>query len=196
MKRLFAPLLSLLLCTLTLACVPTEAEAKIYEDTVRLHILANSDSEYDQNLKLAIRDDILLTYKEILGECESDNLSSFREYTDEIEAFVNERLVTYGAPYEATVTFGEEWYDTREYEEFTLPCGTYLSLIVHLGNAEGKNWWCVMYPPLCLDLATDAPVDDGMLGYGEGEVNLIKGGKYTVKFKTLEMISLLFKKER
>jgi stage II sporulation protein R len=193
MKHRFTPFITLLLCTLVLIILPTEAEAKIYENTVRLHILANSDSDEDQNLKLRIRDDILLTYKDILKVEPNGNLRIFEEYTDEIEMYVNARLSEYGAPYRAHVTFREEWYDTREYEEFTLPCGTYLSLVVHLGEGEGKNWWCVMYPPLCLDLATDAPRDDAFLGYGEGEVNLIQKGKYNVKFKALELFSSLLK---
>ena len=194
MKHLFSFLTALLLCALVLVFLPTEAEAMIYEDTVRLHILANSDSEYDQKLKIRLRDDILLTYGEAL--CGVEDFADFGAMTDEIEGYVNERLQTYGAPYRAYVSFEEEWYDTREYEGFALPCGTYLSLVVHLGEGKGKNWWCVMYPPLCLDLATDAPVDDALIGYGKEEVNLIQNGKYTVKFKTLEVISQLFKKGR
>ena len=194
MKHLFPWLYALLLCTLVLAVLPTEAEAKIYEDTVRLHILANSDSEYDQNLKLNIRDDILLTYRDTLRNIDRENLSCFSEYTEEIEEYVNKRLQEYGAPYGATVTLSKEWYDTRDYEKFTLPCGTYLSLVVHLGRSEGKNWWCVMYPPLCLELATDAPADDAFSEYTDAEVGLIQGGKYNVKFKTLELFSSIFKK--
>ncbi len=194
MKQLFTPLIVLLLCTLIFVMLPTEAEAMIYEDTVRLHILANSNSEYDQSLKIQIRDDILLTYKDVLKNATQGDLNDFSAYTEEMEAFVNERLLTYGAPYGAYVTFRREWYDTREYEGFTLPCGTYLSLVVHLGDGEGKNWWCVMYPPLCLDLATDAPADDALLGYDRAEINLIQNGKYRIKFKTLEMVSSLFKK--
>ena len=194
MKQIFPFLLMLLLCTLTLLLLPTEADAMIYEDTVRLHILANSDSEYDQGLKFKIRDDVLLTYRDVLKECSGEDLSLFGEYTDELEQFVNERLAAYGAPYGAYVTFREEWYDTRDYGAFTLPSGTYLSLVIHLGESAGRNWWCVMYPPLCLNLATDAPVDDAFLGYSESEIDLITSGRYRVKFKTLEVISSLFKK--
>ena len=196
MKHLFSPLISFLMCTLFLVFFPTDAEAMIYEDTVRLHILANSDSEYDQQLKLRIRDDILLTYKDVLNKTGIEDLTVYESYTEEIEDYVNERLHIYEAPYRASVTFSVEWYDTREYENFSLPCGNYLSLVVHLGEGEGQNWWCVMYPPLCLDLATDAPVDDALLGYQKEEVSLIQNGKYTVKFKTLEVLSRFFKKDR
>ncbi len=182
------------LCALTLAVLPSEDEAKIYEDTVRLHILANSDSEYDQTVKLKIRDDILLTYGDTLKYMGEDASDFFLGHTEEIEEFVNGQLKAYALPYEARVTFSQEWYDTREYEDFTLPSGTYLSLVVHLGEGEGKNWWCVMYPPLCLDLATDAPADDALLNYNTGEQALIKNGKYNVKFKTLEFFSSLFHK--
>ena len=138
MKHIFSILTVFLCCTLTLILLPTDAEAMIYEDTVRLHILANSDSDADQQIKLQIRDDILLTYKDVLGNVQS--LESFGDYREEIETFVNARLSAYGVSYGAYVTFCEEWYDTREYESFTLPCGTYLSLVVHLGAGEGNNY--------------------------------------------------------
>ena len=72
--------------------------------------------------------------------------------------------------------------------EVTLPRGIYSSLIVRIGDGAGRNWWCVMYPPMCLDLATDAPSDDWAGGYTGEELSLITG-KYRVKFKLLEMIS-------
>lgn len=197
-KNLLFPLLAILGATLLLAVLPTEADAAIYTDTIRLHVLANSDSAEDQATKLAVRDDLLLTYAKDLGA-----FRTMQEAEDEvcrllpeIRAHVNSFLARRGADYGAEVTFSVEWYETREYEKFTLPAGYYPSLRVLLGRAEGKNWWCVMFPPLCLDIATeDAPEDDGLGTYSKCERALITGG-YRVRFKLLEMVSGAFREKR
>lgn len=195
MKKLLFPLTSILLSVMLFCLMPTEAEAKIYEDTTRLHILANSDDARDQEIKLAVRDALLLTYGEELSECaDADRDAFFGNRLDEIRDFVNAELASLGAPYSCEVSYGKEWYDTRVYDQFTLPKGVYTSLQIKLGCAEGRNWWCVMYPPLCLDLATDAPRDDALLGYNTQEQSLIQNGRYQVKFKALELLSSVFKK--
>ena len=113
----------------------------------------------------------------------------------DIENDVNAWLWEYGYEYGCEVAFDTEWYDTREYENFTLPKGYYTSLRVMLGEAEGKNWWCVMYPPLCLDIATEeAPKDDAVMGYTKEEYSLITEDGYNVKFKILELLSDAFSK--
>ena len=195
MKKLFLPVFALLFASLIIAAMPTEAEAAIYTDTVRLHILAASDSEDDQRLKLEIRDEILKKYGEAL-KCEGDISAAKRKITEllpEIQIFVQEKIKERGYGYSATATLSEEWYDTREYEDFTLPKGTYTSLRIIIGKGEGKNWWCVMFPPLCLDIATEnAPKDDGIIDYTKEEIKLITTKKYNVKFKILELLSDAF----
>lgn len=189
--------LILLTVTLITAIFPTEQDAAIYEDTLRLHILANSDNEEDQELKYGIRDKLLKKYGTILGS--SDNPDAAKENINalipEIKADVDEWIQEAGYDYKSDVTLGVEWYDTREYEDFTLPKGYYTSLQVMLGDAEGKNWWCVMYPPLCLDIATEeAPRDDAVMGYTDEEYSLITDSGYNVKFKILEIFSEAFSK--
>ena len=183
----------MILCVvLVIATVPTEREGAIYKDTVRLHILANSDSDEDQKLKLSVRDKLLEKYGEMLAESESKAAAEDRlaELESEMECDVNEWIREGGGEYECEVRLGVEWYDTREYEDFTLPCGYYTSARILLGEGDGKNWWCVMYPPLCLDMAIeDAPEDDAILGYTDEEVRLITKQGYNVKFKILELIS-------
>ena len=192
---LFAVLM-VLLSTLVIALMPTEAEAEIYEDTLRLHILANSDSEEDQKLKLKVRDRLLTEYGEMLkGESIGEAVGIINGKLSEIEEDVEEWIKEYGYSYEASVTLSREWYDTREYEDFTLPKGEYTSLCVIIGDGEGKNWWCVMFPPLCLDIASEsAPADDGISSYTDEEIRLISGKKYNIKFKILELISDTFAK--
>ena len=106
---------------------------------------------------------------------------------------VQEEIIKRGYNYTASATLTEEWYDTRSYENFTLPQGNYYSLRIIIGEGVGKNWWCVMFPPLCLDIATEnAPADDGIVDYTKSEINLITNRKYTVKFKILELLSDAF----
>ena len=194
MRKLFDSAICLLLATLLLAVFPTECEGAIYRDTIRLHVLASSDTEADQTVKYEIRDRLLATYGERLSGSERTVAEEeIRALLPEISEAVNGWLTELGMPYSATVTLTEEWYETREYESFTLPSGRYTSLRVILGEGEGKNWWCVMYPPLCLDMATGASADDAILGYTDEEIRLITRGGYRVKFKLLEAISSLEK---
>ena len=183
----------MILCViLVLAAMPTEKEGAIYRDTVRLHILANSDTEADQELKLTIRDKLLEKYGTELSDSEDkDNaVATLSELESQIKSDVDAWIKEAGSEYESYIELGVEWYDTREYEDFTLPCGYYTSARILLGEGEGKNWWCVMYPPLCLDLATeDAPSDDAIIGYTKEEISLISKNGYNVKFKILELIS-------
>ena len=195
-KLLSNTLLTLVL-TMAVAIIPTEKDAAIYDDTLRLHILANSDSEVDQAIKYEIRDRILEKYGEALGDAKSfeDAEARIGSIIPEIESDVDAWLKEVGYDYTSEVTLGVEWYDTREYEDLSLPRGYYTSLRVMLGEAEGQNWWCVMYPPLCLDVATeDAPFDDAVSGYSKEEYILISDKRYNVKFKMLEVFSDAFSK--
>ena len=183
--------------TMVICVLPTEAEGKIYNDTLRLHILANSDSDEDQELKLIIRDKLLKEYGSLLGR--GDSIDETKETVEAmlslIEADAKKWICELGYDYGVRASLGEEWYDTREYEEFTLPAGYYSSLRIIIGEGEGKNWWCVMYPPLCLEMATeDAPRDDGLIDYSKEEIFLISRQEYQIKFKILEDLSRIFAK--
>ena len=184
-----------MLATVFLAVIPTEADSAVYDDTIRLHILASSDSDEDQALKLKVRDEVL---KEFSDELEGVGTKEMAEekislLLDNIKHFSEKVILSEGYEYTVNVTLGEEWYDTREYDDFTLPRGVYTSLRIVIGEGDGKNWWCVMFPPLCLDMATeDAPRDDALKKYSDEEISLISGGRYNIKFKLLEMFSDAF----
>ena len=195
MNKILLYSLTVLLTALVIALVPTEADGAVYEDTVRLHILANSDSEEDQALKLRLRDDVLLEFSTELSDI--DTADTARDVIlarlDDIESFANEKMSEYGYGYEVTASLTTEWYDTRSYESFTLPRGNYTSLKLVIGEGEGKNWWCVMFPPLCLDMATEkAEADDAIKKYNSNEFVLISGNGYKAKFKILELVSSVF----
>jgi stage II sporulation protein R len=117
----------------------------------------------------------------------SEAKRALTELTEEIEDFCNLKLDELSDEgYKARVTLTEEWYETRDYGEFSLPKGYYTSLRIIIGRGEGENWWCVMFPPLCLDAATED------IGYS-AEEELLISKKYTVKFKIVEVISEFWK---
>ena len=168
MKRVIYYALVMMVATLVMAVLPTDAEAEIYDDTIRLHILANSDSAEDQDLKIKIRDRVIGKYGEMLRTfgTKDEAEEKIQRILPEIEADVRVWIREMGYDYSAEVVIGTEWYETRDYGDFSLPCGYYTSLRILIGEGDGKNWWCVMYPPLCTEIATeDAPEDDGVIDY-------------------------------
>ena len=191
MKKIILPTVCILLAVMLIGILPTEADSAIYEDTVRLHILAKSDLSEDQELKLYLRDKLLSKYSALLGGALSaDEAADRLRYSlSEIEGDCNEWLRERGSNSHAKATLTEEWYGTREYSGFTLPSGNYLSLKIVIDEGEGQNWWCVMYPPLCLDVATEAKDS-----YSEEENRLISDTGYSVKFKLLEITSSFFRR--
>lgn len=185
-RSFLSVILLLLAVTLVIAIIPTEAEAAIYEDTVRLHIRARSDSEKDQQIKLEIRDRVLDNFSVSATPCnKNEAVMAISASTDEIKAAVDGWLRELGCDYECEVKICEEWFDTRDYGEFSLPAGEYTSLLIELGGGEGANWWCVMYPPMCRDVAV------GGATLTKEENALVFGGKYSAKFKLLELVSEL-----
>ena len=189
--------ISVLTVVLIIAALPTDKEASLYTDTVRLHILANSDRESDQELKIEIRDRLLGKYGEMLSLYSNPEevRAAIPALLSDIKYDVDIWVAECGASYKSQVTMGTEWYERREYGELSIPEGYYTSLKIELGEADGQNWWCVMYPPLCLNIATeDICGDDAILGYSDEAGALISRGKYTVKFKLLELASEVFSK--
>ena len=167
----------------------------IRDEVVRLHILANSDSEADQQVKLAVRDALLSSGKELFsGTVNKENAAEMLDLQkQELTETANRVLRENGFDYEAEIYLANEYFTTRSYENFTLPAGEYLALKVILGNGEGHNWWCVMFPPLCLPAATDNA--DLNAVFGEDEVTLIESNpEYEIRFKIVEIIEDLINK--
>lgn len=181
----------LLLATLLLAALPVRGEEEIYSDVIRLHIIAASDTEEDQALKLAVRDAVLGVYGSALTSYPDRDSAAeaARELLPGIRSLAEQTLREAGCDKPVSVTLTEEEYPTRDYETFSLPAGRYLSLRVLIGEAEGHNWWCVLYPPLCLDTATEGEL------LSDAEWGLLTengGGHYQVRFKLLEWLKMLF----
>ncbi len=132
-----------------------EAHEHIRETVVRLHILANSDSPEDQELKLKVRDGILACSEELFEPYSSakEAEAALSENMEQIKAVADRVLAENNSPYRAYCEMEQIDFDTRVYDGFTVPAGKYTALRVKIGSGEGKNWWCVMYPPLCIPCA-------------------------------------------
>lgn len=161
---------------------------KISEKVLRLHVLANSDSEEDQNLKLKVRD-------RVIRSC-GDRLSSSRNLEEAIQvANVNvpfiveeakKEIFSNGYNYDVKTEIVRMHFNTRNYGEVVLPAGKYYAVRVTIGRGKGKNWWCVMFPPMCLPAAQEKKGLGDVLN--PDEVDVVQGGrKYEVKFKLVEI---------
>lgn len=167
------------------------AAQSVREDVVRLHILANSDSEKDQNIKLKVRDELLEKNTLILSDgVNQDNAVEYFELSkDELLETASDVLRENGFDYDVKVYLEKEYFETREYGELIFPAGEYTALKVVLGEGKGRNWWCVMFPPLCVPAADDIEVKNNTEDYlTESGNEIVNGGKkYIMKFKLLEM---------
>ncbi|MBR5441823.1 MAG: stage II sporulation protein R [Clostridia bacterium] len=164
----------------------------VRSSVVRLHVIANSNSVRDQQVKLRVRDALLNKNNAMLsGTVNKDNaVEYFRSSRDDLLATANEALRLNGCDYTADITLGTEYYSTRQYGELTFPAGEYTSLRVVLGEGQGKNWWCVMFPPLCIPVAGDIEAEESKaadaLSPG-GEEIISSNEKYVIKLRLLEI---------
>lgn len=121
-------------------------EIALPKDAIRFRIIANSNSDYDQNLKLTIKKEL---ERQLFAQLE--NVNSREETVDIInsnETLIENTLSKYNVDYK--INYGENYFPEKEFNGVKYPAGTYESLVISLGEAAGNNWWCVMYPPLCL----------------------------------------------
>jgi len=175
--------------------------AGIRGEILRLHVVANSDSELDQRAKLLVRDRLLQAGAALFGGS-IDAVSAEAELTPhvaELEACARTALRELGLSYPVRVTLGEEYFGTRTYGEagLTLPAGRYRAVLVTLGEGGGRNWWCVMFPPLCLPAArprSAVSLDAILTG---GQLRVVKSNpKYEIRFKIVELWEALKEKCR
>ena len=161
---------------------------KIRNNVVRLHILAESDCEADQRVKLLVRDALLESGSELFsGTADVSSAKEILAKEKEMLIEVAENVLKEnGFDYDAEMYLEREYFDTKEYESFTMPAGEYLALKVVLGKGEGHNWWCVMFPPLCLPAASAETDIDAVLG--KDCAKLIQSNpEYEMRFKIVEI---------
>lgn len=160
------------------------------EELLRLHVVANSDNSQDQAIKLRVRDAVIESISEDLakiGDIETAK-AYIRENLPKIQQAANAILVALGCEPTAQVTLQQEVFDTRVYDTFTLPAGVYESLRVTIGEGAGKNWWCVVFPTLCVPATSDG-FEDVAAGAGFPD-SLTKSleGEYEIRFYLLDLL--------
>jgi len=176
---------ALLISMCTILCAAAWAQARqssVTSSLVRLHVIAHSDDEYEQELKLRVRDAVLSSISPALTKASSP---------EEAQAIISAHLSEIAdAALSASegrvikVTLGREHYPTRVYEYFTLPAGTYQSLRVIIGEGKGRNWWCIVFPPVCLDAVSNEKLRSVM---SRDDLNLIDGDGYELRFRIIEL---------
>ena len=182
---------SLLLSAVILSLVPAAGETAIYDDVLRLRVIAASDSEEDQALKLRVRDAVLAETPALFGDCADADEAEQRaqELSDTIREIAGAAA---GEDCAVRVIVGRERYPRRDYGDWILPAGTYRSLRITLGKGEGHNWWCVLYPGLCVRYA-DAG-DSVAAGLTPEEYRLVTGQEkrpVRIRFRLLELLAEL-----
>ena len=195
LKGLGCVIISVIVFLTLNSLIPNEREAEIYNSTIRLHVLANSDTEEDQKLKLKVRDALLSKMVTYEAKSKSEALEIIEENKEELIKIAEDVVKNEGYEYEIDIDIGNESYPTRYYEDFALPAGIYTSVRVIIGKGEGQNWWCVLFPPLCLSSAIEYDSEEMVdAGLTKDQYSIITGssGKYRVKFKLFEMASQLF----
>ena len=171
-KKIIIVCLILAVILLPLSIYSYASEKRELENFVRFHIRANSDSEEDQSLKLSVRDEVLKKTTSLLSDCNSKESAKniLNENLDEIINIANDVIKQKGFSYTVSAYIDNEWFDKKDYDGFYLPEGNYDALIIEIGSGEGHNWWCVLYPCVCLSGS-----------YGEIETDQ---EKVPVRFKT------------
>lgn len=186
-KKIRVALAAALIICVAVSLVRFDAAcADIKENVLRLHILANSDTDADQALKLKVRDALLNTNAANLENC--DNLGQALEVTknniDLITQTAQQVIKENGYDYGVSAEIGKEYFNTRVYDDFTLPAGYYDALILKIGKAEGKNWWCIMYPAFCVKAASNSDLEKSV-GKSGADIAL-SPQKYQIRFKIVE----------
>ncbi len=196
-KRILIVTLVLCSALLFVGLLPVHGEAEIYDTVVRLHVLANSDSDEDQALKLCVRDAVLEVTSPLLSDCASQEEAKklLLAHTEDITAAAEAVIASAGRTDAVTVLLDTEEYPERTYDSFCFPSGSYLSLRVCIGDAEGQNWWCCLFPPLCLGASTvsrdDAEDAFISVGFTPSQYKIITDSSqpvYRVRFKLLELL--------
>ena len=192
--RFFAWILIVALMAYGLFAAETLLEQKaLAAKTVRLHVVANSDSEEDQAQKLRVRDAVLQKVGALTADCRdaAEARACIGTHLPEIVRAAQDVLDREQSPYRAEAFLREEDFETRYYETFTLPAGVYPTLRVNIGRAQGHNWWCVVFPSLCTAATADTVAQCAEAGgYDSAQTALITGGEeeYELRFKTLEWL--------
>jgi len=197
-KLIVLPLALILVLTLILSPAPSLDASSLFDKVIRLHVVADSDLPEAQALKLRVRDALLPLTSELLRDVQSKAQAEqrLRAACDRIGALAEQTLEQAGCPQSVRITLDTEHYPARTYANFSLPGGEYTSLRVEIGAGKGENWWCVLYPSLCLS-ASAADAESAFLaaGFTPEQIRLLQGGSprpFRIRFRLIEWLTELF----
>ena len=182
LNKLELTMIIMLFVVLTYGAFADQAREDIAGKLVRLHVVANSDTQADQELKLKVRDRVLKVATPLTEDCSSKE-QMLMVLTDNMQTLVNEaqkEIYSNGYDYEVSAQIKNEYFPTKMYDDFSLPAGKYDGIKIKIGSSQGQNWWCVVFPPLCADLAKG---DLKELNNQEIALTTSDQPKYVIKFK-------------
>ena len=202
MKKAIYLVFTLLISVMIIGILPVRSEAAIYDNVLRLHVIANSDSDADQSLKLKVRDAILEKVSSLVADAksfdEAISIISTPENQEKLTEVAISTIKAEGYDYAVSISLGKENYPRKNYESLCFPSGEYTSLQVKIGDAVGQNWWCVLFPSLCLGSASKVENEEKFIeaGFTPEQYKIVTESQepqYEVKFKILEIIEETFK---
>ena len=192
LKRWEVALLSGILVAVLMGAYLDREQAALADSVIRLHVIANSDSSADQELKYQVRDRILSEAAALYQP--GDDLQQVRKSMEDNLALLaqagREVVEEQGYDYPVSAKLERTWFPTKKYTDFALPAGNYTALRIVVGEGKGENWWCVAFPPLCLGSVSETVDEAAAAGnFTPEQVSLITGesGGYVVKFKAIEL---------
>ena len=195
-KRTLALVLLIVSALTVSVCAALQVQQqRMSEKIIRLHVVANSDSGADQAIKLHVRDAVLAAARQALQDAD-DPQQAIAQALPALEAAANAALAAQGSRETARVSFRRELFPTRDYDTFSLPSGVYRSLRVTIGAGGGHNWWCVIFPSLCVPATADGFVQAAEAGgFTRAEIGLMTQADegYVLKFRSLELLQALKK---
>ena len=195
-KRTLALVLLIVSALTVSVCAALQVQQqRMSEKIIRLHVVANSDSGADQAIKLHVRDAVLAAARQALQGAD-DPQQAIAQALPALEAAANAALAAQGSRDTASVSFRRELFPTRDYDTFSLPSGVYRSLRVTIGAGGGHNWWCVIFPSLCVPATADGFVQAAEAGgFTRAEIGLMTQTDegYVLKFRSLELLQALKK---
>lgn len=197
-KIIYAFFISLIL-SIAVTAYSNNVQTDLQDNLTRLHIIANSDSEADQTVKLKVRDAALNQIREKINS--ENGIENIINELPELEKTANKTLSENGFNYTAKALYGKFDFPQKTYKNMTLPAGEYYGVRIILGNGEGHNWWCVLYPPLCTSGTNTMTLDEKSQKLLHDSLNqetydIITGSDkdIVVKFKAVELIQELRQK--
>ena len=196
MKRIikWTAILLVFVCFVTLADLVSD-KTQLRDSLIRLHVVGASNAADDQAVKLRVRDAVMAwIQREMRGIDSIDDARTYlRSHLADLESVANGTLEENGVTDRASVSFLEEEFPVREYDTFSLPSGVYQSLRIRIGEAEGKNWWCVVFPSLCLGATAEEMRDTAAAsGFDDDLTDTLTGERgYEIRFFLLDCLGAL-----